>query len=183
MCWREHSRPQEAGPAAQEHSTLCPPPGEQTSVDRGWICSLDSGEHSWGSWESGKDGGGWQGAKSEGTQQHQRSTLCTQRRSGLRPPGESRGAQHLCLHLPSLHPGGGHTNPLQCPCLENPMDRGAWRATVHGVAKVRNNLAIKPSPPVSAPALLFPSHTPLMQRRPSALRIGSQCHLPSLTKL
>ena len=59
MCWREHSRPQEAGPEAQEHSTLCPPPGEQTSVDRGWICSPDSGEHSWGSWESGMDGGGW----------------------------------------------------------------------------------------------------------------------------
>ena len=32
-------------------------------------------------------------------------------------------------------PGGGHGNPLQYPCLENPKDRGAWRATVHGVAK------------------------------------------------
>ena len=32
-------------------------------------------------------------------------------------------------------PGGGHDNPLQYPCLENPMDRGAWRATVYGVAK------------------------------------------------
>ena len=32
-------------------------------------------------------------------------------------------------------PGGGRGNPLQCSCLENPMDRGAWRATVHGVAK------------------------------------------------
>ena len=31
-------------------------------------------------------------------------------------------------------PGGGHGNPLQYPCLENPMDRGAWWATVHGVA-------------------------------------------------
>ena len=30
-------------------------------------------------------------------------------------------------------PGGRHDNPLQCSCLENPMDRGAWRATVHGV--------------------------------------------------
>ena len=28
-------------------------------------------------------------------------------------------------------PGGGHGNPLQCSCLENPMDRGAWQATVH----------------------------------------------------
>ena len=32
-------------------------------------------------------------------------------------------------------PGGGHGNPLQYSCLENPMDRGGWQATVHGVAK------------------------------------------------
>jgi len=32
-------------------------------------------------------------------------------------------------------PGGGHENPLQYSCLENPMDRGAWQATVHRVAK------------------------------------------------
>ena len=32
-------------------------------------------------------------------------------------------------------PGGGHGNTLQCSCLENTMDRGAWRATVYGVAK------------------------------------------------
>ena len=31
--------------------------------------------------------------------------------------------------------GGGHGNPLQYSFLENPMDRGAWRATVHGVTK------------------------------------------------
>ena len=31
--------------------------------------------------------------------------------------------------------GGGHGNPLQYSCLENPMDRGAWGATVHGVTK------------------------------------------------
>ena len=32
-------------------------------------------------------------------------------------------------------PGGGHDNPLQHSCLENPVDRGPWWATVHGVAK------------------------------------------------
>ena len=32
-------------------------------------------------------------------------------------------------------PGGGHGNPLQYSCLENPMDRGAWQATVHVVAE------------------------------------------------
>ena len=32
-------------------------------------------------------------------------------------------------------PGGGHGNSLQYSCLENPMDRGAWRAIVHRVSK------------------------------------------------
>ena len=31
--------------------------------------------------------------------------------------------------------GGGHGNPLQYSCLENPVDRGAWQATVHRVTK------------------------------------------------
>ena len=35
----------------------------------------------------------------------------------------------------SRSPRGGHGNPLQYSCLENPMDRGAWQATVHGVTK------------------------------------------------
>ena len=38
-------------------------------------------------------------------------------------------------------PGGGHGNPLQYSCLENPMDRGAWWATVHGVAKSQTLLS------------------------------------------
>ena len=38
-------------------------------------------------------------------------------------------------------PGGGHSNPLQCSCLENPMDRGAWRAIVHGVSKSGTRLS------------------------------------------
>ena len=39
--------------------------------------------------------------------------------------------------IPGLErsPGDGNGNPLQYSCLENLMDRGAWRATVHGVAK------------------------------------------------
>ena len=36
--------------------------------------------------------------------------------------------------------GGGHGNPLQFSCLENPMDRGAWRAIVHKVSKSRTQL-------------------------------------------
>ena len=37
-------------------------------------------------------------------------------------------------------PGGGQGNPLQGSCLENPMDRGAWRATVHGAAESQTQL-------------------------------------------
>ena len=47
----------------------------------------------------------------------------------LIPASGIRGNQGL----PS--PGGGNGNPLQYSCLENPMDRGAWWATVHGAAK------------------------------------------------
>ena len=35
--------------------------------------------------------------------------------------------------------GGEHGNPLLYSCLENPMDRGAWRTTVHGVARIGHN--------------------------------------------
>ena len=38
-------------------------------------------------------------------------------------------------------PGEGSGNPLQCSCLENPMDRGAWWATIHGVAKSQTQLS------------------------------------------
>ena len=38
-------------------------------------------------------------------------------------------------------PGGGHGNPLQRSCPENPMDRGAWRAMVHGIAKSQTQLS------------------------------------------
>ena len=40
-------------------------------------------------------------------------------------------------------PGEGNGNPLQYSCLENSMDRGAWQATVHGVARVGHDLATK----------------------------------------
>ena len=57
-------------------------------------------------------------------------------------PGSSAGKESTCNagDLSSIHglgrpPGEGHGNPFQYFCLENPMDREAWRATVHGVAK------------------------------------------------
>ena len=44
--------------------------------------------------------------------------------------------------IPGLErsPGEGHGYPLQCSCLENPMDRGAWWATVHGITKSQTRL-------------------------------------------
>ena len=38
-------------------------------------------------------------------------------------------------------PGEGNGNPLQYSCLENPMDRGTWRAAVHRVTRVGHDLA------------------------------------------
>ena len=38
-------------------------------------------------------------------------------------------------------PGEGNGNPLQYSCLENPMDKGAWLATVHGVTKSQTRLS------------------------------------------
>ena len=45
--------------------------------------------------------------------------------------------------IPGLRrsPGGWYGNPLQYSCLENPKDRGAWQATVHGVAKSPTGLS------------------------------------------
>ena len=40
------------------------------------------------------------------------------------------------IHGLGRSPGGGHGNPLQYSCLDNPMDRGAWSVTLHGVAEL-----------------------------------------------
>ena len=57
-------------------------------------------------------------------------------------PTGSDGKESACNagHLGSIpglgrSPGEGNDNPLQCSCLDNPMDRGAWKSTVHGVKK------------------------------------------------
>jgi len=57
-------------------------------------------------------------------------------------PGSSGGKEFACNaehtdSIPGLGrcPGGGNGNPLQYSHLENPIDRGAWRGTVHGVSK------------------------------------------------
>ena len=63
--------------------------------------------------------------------------VCKYKISESRKKGNKEGdVRHTGL-IPRLgrEPGGGHINPLQCSYLENPMDRGGWQATVHGVAK------------------------------------------------
>ena len=62
-------------------------------------------------------------------------------------PGGASGKESTCQcrrcqrygSVPGLgrSSGVGNGNPLQCSCLENPMDRGAWWATVHGVTENR----------------------------------------------
>ena len=67
------------------------------------------------------------------------------RRKGF--PGCSDGKESACnagdpgsIPRSGLSPGGGSGNPPQYSCLENPMDGGAWWATVHGVAKSQTRL-------------------------------------------
>ena len=62
-------------------------------------------------------------------------------------PGVSDGKEYTCNAgdlglIPELErsPGEGNGNPLQYSCLENPMDRGAWQATVHGITKSQTRL-------------------------------------------
>ena len=52
----------------------------------------------------------------------------------VKTPPASAGDAGLILRL-GRSPGGGNGTPLQYACLGNPVDRGAWRAMTHGVAK------------------------------------------------
>ena len=91
-------------------------------------------------------------------------------------PYSSEGKESACnARDPSLIPGLGRSsgegngNPLQYSCMENPMDRGAWQATVHGIARVGHDLATKPPPPLGggsgpwetcSPSLVRVTHIP-----------------------
>ena len=92
--------------------------------------------------------------------------------------------------IPGLErsPGEGNGNPLQYSCLENPMDGGAWQATVHGVAKSLTWLhftLLLPCTHQDTSFSHFFSHTPKMPHsysweRPS-LKIQSLCYYPKPT--
>ena len=57
-------------------------------------------------------------------------------------PANKAGSIRDAGLIPGLgrSPGGGNGRPLQYPCLENPMDRGDWRATVHRISKSQTQL-------------------------------------------
>ena len=61
---------------------------------------------------------------------------------GCRPWGreESDTTERLHFHFSLSHIGEGNGNPLQCSCLENPRDMGAWWAAVYGVAQSQTRL-------------------------------------------
>ena len=68
--------------------------------------------------------------------------------SAIHFPGDSEVKVPVCnvgdlgsIPVWGRSPGEGNGNPLQYSCLENPMDRGAWWATVHGVTKSRTRLS------------------------------------------
>ena len=64
-------------------------------------------------------------------------------------------------------PGGGNGNPLQYSCLKNPMDRGAWWATVHGVEKSQTQLSTTQQLRTETSPLLLSFHWPKLVTQPS----------------
>ena len=88
---------------------------------------------------------------------------CSYLHSPVGFPGGSEDKASTCNagdqgSIPGLgrSPGEGNGNPLQYSCLENPMDRGAWRATVHGVARSRTWLSDFTHTHTHTPPLSYP---------------------------
>ena len=69
-------------------------------------------------------------------------------------------------------PGEGNSYPLQLSCIENPMDRGAWQAIVHGVSKSQMQLSTYTFTPILA---LFPGG---LEGKPSACNAGDLGSIP-----
>ena len=102
--------------------------------------------------ENPRDGGAWWPAVCGVTQSQTRLERLS---SSSREPWTSRVTQCFVKNPPAnageassipglgRSPRRGNGNPLQYSCLENPTDRGAWRATVHGVESARRDLATK----------------------------------------
>ena len=81
-----------------------------------------------------------------------KQTRCSLLLSSQGFPGGSVGKESACnagdtslIPESGRSPGEGNGNPLQYSCLRNPMDRGGWWVTVHGVTRVGHNFTTKPS--------------------------------------
>ena len=85
---------------------------------------------------------------------------------------ESYTTERLHFHFPLSCIGEGNGNPLQCSCLENPRDGGAWQAAVHGVAQ--SQIRLKRLSSSSMPLFLsfFPhiGHYSVLSRVPCAIQ-------------
>ena len=102
-------------------------------------------------------------------------------------PCSSVGKESACNagdldSIPGLgrSPGEGNGYPLQYSCLENPMDREAWQATVHGVARVGHDLVTKPPPPRWIRVGSSVNTTGVFMRRGKSTPTHTQCCRQSL---
>ena len=101
-------------------------------------------------------------------------------------PGDSAGKESTCnvgehCNVGSgRSPGEGNGNPLQYSCLENSMDKGAWQATVHEVAKSRTLLSDFQSVQLSSVAQSCPTLCDPMNCSTPGLRVHHQ--LPEFTQ-
>ena len=98
--------------------------------------------------ESPRDRGAWWAAVSGAAQSRTRLKRLSSSRSSKGFPGgsevkafASNAGDPGSIPGSGSSPGRGNGNPLQYSCLENPMDRGAWKATVHGVVTSRTRLS------------------------------------------
>ena len=80
---------------------------------------------------------------------------------------ESDATERLPFHFSLSCIGEGNGNPLQCSCLENPRDSGAWWAAVYGVPQSRTRLKR-----LSSSSILLHTHTSLFNRSPVEGHLG-----------
>ena len=90
------------------------------------------------------------------------------------PPGNSGDMRDTCLISRwGRSPGEGNGNPFQYSCLGNPMDRRAWRATVHRITRAGHDLVTKPAPEHLKTAHVY-SHTVYVAWSPDTVERGPQ---------
>ena len=104
-------------------------------------------------------------------------------------PGGSDGKASACNmeDLGSIpgsgrSPGEGNGNPLQYSCLENPMDREAWQATVHGVAKSQTRLSNFTSSFNLSTSFRSQIFIKTTSHIGMYLLVHKICHIPNLTR-